>query len=97
MNCLSRYAFHEAPKSGRERILQEARRVLSPGGVLAVIDISTDYEPSPSMLAGEPYVLEYQKNIHDQLRYQQGFMRSQYKTLVPGHVGMWILRRAYAS
>lgn len=41
--------------SGRQRILQEARRLLSPGGVLAVIDIATDYEPSPSMLAGEPY------------------------------------------
>jgi len=49
------YAFHEAPQGGRERILQEARRLLSPGGVLAVIDIAADYEPSASMLAGEPY------------------------------------------
>lgn len=49
------YAFHEAPKHGRERILQEARRVLNPGGILAVIDISSNYEPSENMLAGEPY------------------------------------------
>jgi ubiquinone/menaquinone biosynthesis C-methylase UbiE len=49
------YAFHEAPNNGRQRILQEVRRLLSPGGVLAVIDISTDYTPSASMLAGEPY------------------------------------------
>ena len=49
------YAFHEAPKQGRQRILKEARRLLSPGGVLAVIDISTEYTPSKSMLAGEPY------------------------------------------
>ncbi len=49
------YAFHEAPRAGRERILQEAYRVLQPGGTLAVVDISTDYKPSKSMLAGEPY------------------------------------------
>ena len=40
---------------GRQRILQEVRRLLSPGGVLAIIDIATDYQPSASMLAGEPY------------------------------------------
>lgn len=49
------YAFHEAPRAGRERILREARRILNPGGILAVIDISSDYQPSESMLAGEPY------------------------------------------
>jgi ubiquinone/menaquinone biosynthesis C-methylase UbiE len=47
------YAFHEAPKAGRHRILQEAYRVLQPGGTLAVIDISTDYKPSKTMLSGE--------------------------------------------
>lgn len=49
------YAFHEAPKTGRDRILREAARLLGPGGTLAVIDICTDYTPSKSMLAGEPY------------------------------------------
>lgn len=88
------YAFHEAPKPGRERILAEARRLLQPGGVLAVIDISTDYEPSESMLKGEPYVLEYQKNIHNQLRSIKGFLRPQYKAVVPGHVGMWLMKRS---
>ena len=87
------YAFHEAPHKGRAEIIQEARRLLSPGGVLAVVDITTDYEPSPAMLAGEPYVLEYQQNIHRQLRNMKGFKFSEYRTLVPGHVGMWILRR----
>eukprot|EP00429_Kryptoperidinium_foliaceum_P086110 CAMPEP_0176191890 /NCGR_PEP_ID=MMETSP0121_2-20121125/4690_1 /TAXON_ID=160619 /ORGANISM="Kryptoperidinium foliaceum, Strain CCMP 1326" /LENGTH=310 /DNA_ID=CAMNT_0017530563 /DNA_START=203 /DNA_END=1132 /DNA_ORIENTATION=- len=83
------YAFHEAPKQGREKILKEAHRLLQPGGTLAVIDICTDYKPSKSMLAGEPYVLEYQKNIHKQLRSFHGFARVTYKTIVPNHVGMW--------
>lgn len=87
------YAFHEAPEIGREKILQEAHRVLQPGGTLAVIDISTDYTPSKPMLAGEPYVLEYQKNIHRQMRSLKGFTKVQYQHLVQDHVGIWILKR----
>lgn len=89
------YAFHEAPKMGRERIVKEARRLLAPGGILAIIDISSDYTPSPSMLAGEPYVIEYQQNMNKQLRTMKGFLLPEYKTVVPGHVGMWTLRRSY--
>jgi ubiquinone/menaquinone biosynthesis C-methylase UbiE len=89
------YAFHEAPREGRDRIIKEARRLLSPGGVLAIVDISADYEPSETMLAGEPYVLEYQQNIRDQLLHMKGFVSPKYKTLVPGRVDMWTLRRSW--
>jgi ubiquinone/menaquinone biosynthesis C-methylase UbiE len=88
------YAFHEAPREGRERILQEAYRLLEPGGMVAVLDISTEYTPSSSMLAGEPYVLEYQKNIHSQIRAFRGFDRVTYKNIVPSHVGMWLCRKS---
>jgi ubiquinone/menaquinone biosynthesis C-methylase UbiE len=90
------YAFHEAPAAGRAKILREARRLLHPGGTLAVVDIATDYTPSPHMLAGEPYVQEYQKNIHRQLSQLKGFAFSEYKVLIPGHVGMWVLKRSWA-
>lgn len=88
------YAFHEAPMKGREHIIKEARRLLAPGGILAIVDIASDYEPSPNMLAGEPYVIEYQQNMSNQLRRMKGFLHPEYKTLVPGHVGMWTLRRS---
>lgn len=87
------YALHEAPATGREQILREAHRLLEPGGTLAVIDIAAEYTPSPSMLAGEPYVLEYQKNINRQIRTLSGFAKVTYKTIVP-NVGMWVLQRS---
>jgi ubiquinone/menaquinone biosynthesis C-methylase UbiE len=88
------YAFHEAPQTGRDNILKEARRLLSPGGILAVVDISTEYTPSPTMLQGEPYVQEYQRNIHRQLLTIQGFERPKYKDIIPHHLGMWTLKRS---
>jgi ubiquinone/menaquinone biosynthesis C-methylase UbiE len=87
------YAFHEAPYLGRYSMLREARRILVPGGTLAIVDISPNYQPSISMLAGEPYVLEYKRNIHDQLNRIQGFESCSYVELVEGHVGKWILTR----
>lgn len=94
--CVSayRYAFHEAPQAGRDKILAEAARLLHKGGVLALVDITPDYEPSSHMLAGEPYVLEYQKNIHRQLSMVKGFTKATFRNLVPGHVGVWLLHRA---
>jgi ubiquinone/menaquinone biosynthesis C-methylase UbiE len=87
------YGFHEVPFSGRSRILRESRRLLAPGAHLAVVDISPDYEPSPTMLAGEPYVLEYKKNIQAQLRAAKGFAGCKYKEIIKGHVGVWLLKR----
>jgi ubiquinone/menaquinone biosynthesis C-methylase UbiE len=91
------YAFHEAPYLGRYRMLCEARRLLAPGGTLAVIDISPKYEPSTTMLAGEPYVLEYKKNIHSQMSNVLGFEGCSYFEVIEGHVGQWLLTRKMSS
>ena len=88
------WAFHEAPMKGRDNILKEAQRLLSPGGTLAVVDISTDFVPSEQMLKGEPYVQEYQQNIHRQLEKFKGFEPPRYKEIVPHHLGMWTLKRS---
>merc|ERR1712224_982300 len=77
------FVLHEAPFLGRYRILREARRLLREGGTLAVVDISSEYRPSRTMLAGEPYVVEYQKNIDRQLRPFRGFPQSGLRTSFP--------------
>lgn len=90
------YCFHEAPYLGRARILREAHRLLEPGATLAIVDISPTYEPSVTMLAGEPYVLEYQENIQLQLSKSPGFDNCRYKEVVPGHVALWLLERDHS-
>jgi SAM-dependent methyltransferase len=88
------YGFHEVPMEGRVRILNEARRLLRRGGHLAIVDICPTYTPAPSMLAGEPFVLEYQQNIESQLASLKGFRLSKRKSIVPGHVNLWLLTAA---
>eukprot|EP00586_Coscinodiscus_wailesii_P000883 CAMPEP_0172477726 /NCGR_PEP_ID=MMETSP1066-20121228/1174_1 /TAXON_ID=671091 /ORGANISM="Coscinodiscus wailesii, Strain CCMP2513" /LENGTH=403 /DNA_ID=CAMNT_0013236571 /DNA_START=106 /DNA_END=1314 /DNA_ORIENTATION=- len=85
------YGFHEAPYLGRYLMLREARRVLQNGGTLALVDIVPEYMPSPSMLAGEPYVKEYQQNIHKQMKSIRGFKNLSFEAVIPGHVGVWLL------
>lgn len=85
------FAFHEVPMSGRARILKEARRLLKRGGTLAVVDICPTYQPSPYMLAGEPFVKEYQRNIHRQLLTAPGFVFWKHEFVVPGHVNLSLL------
>ena len=87
------YAFHETPQSGRTRILAEAHRLLHKGGILALLDITPHYQPSKTMLAGEPYVLEYQQNINRQLQTCKGFTRATFRSIVPGHLGLRLLQR----
>mmetsp|Transcript_20157 Transcript_20157/g.50164 ORF Transcript_20157/g.50164 Transcript_20157/m.50164 type:complete len:223 (+) Transcript_20157:78-746(+) len=85
------YVLHEVPLRGRKKILREARRLLRPGGMLAVVDISQDYEPSPSMLSGEPYLMEYQKNFPKQMATLAGFRLHSQEIVVPGHVAVHTL------
>lgn len=91
------YAFHEVPSLGRYRILREVRRILQNGGTLALIDISPEYQPSPTMLSGEPYVLEYQRNIEKQMKNVRGFTNLRQEVIIPGHVNMWLLDRKVSS
>mmetsp|Transcript_29905 Transcript_29905/g.72234 ORF Transcript_29905/g.72234 Transcript_29905/m.72234 type:complete len:341 (-) Transcript_29905:207-1229(-) len=86
------YGFHEVPMEGRSRIIAEAKRLLRQGGHLAILDICPTYKPSPPMLAGEPFVVEYQQNIDKQLANFPGFTFHKRKVVVPGHVNLWLLK-----
>lgn len=86
------YGFHEVPEAGRERIVNEAKRLLRVGGHLAVLDICPTYQPSEYMLAGEPFVKEYQRNIDSQLFNFEGFSAKK-RVVVAGHVNLWLLTK----
>jgi len=90
------YTFHEILKIARYRIQRETRRLLKPGGILAIVDIHPqDYTPSPAMLAGEPYVIEYHNNVEKQMASIQGFRYLNCIDVVPEHVTMWVLKRCH--
>jgi len=59
------YGMHEMPGDARRRVLRNALR-LAREKVL-VVDIWPGFEPSPMMLSGEPFVLDYLANIEDDI------------------------------
>jgi ubiquinone/menaquinone biosynthesis C-methylase UbiE len=91
------YGFHEVPYQGRLQILNEMSRLLMPGGWAAILDISPTFTPSYSMLAGEPYILEYQANINEQLHKVEGLIPCETVHLVPDQVTLWILKKQPAA
>lgn len=85
------FAFHEIPEEGHIKIINNALRISR--GKIIFIDISTDYKPSKLMLSGEPYVLDYLKNI-DALFERFSFEK---KNLIKGHVDMWSYTKNYLT
>lgn len=59
------YALHEIPRDARIRIINNAMRIAR--RQVVICDISPRYIPTKLMLTGEPYMLEYQKHILDDL------------------------------
>jgi len=45
------------------------------------------------VLAGEPYVLEYQKNVIHQIKSMKGFRYHSIQSIIPGQLVMWSLTR----
>jgi len=82
------YSFDEVPHHGRYH-LKEACHLLADSCTLAVIDIMPNYEPSPTMLAGEPNVLENKAKIKKQPKVILGFITSRYEEDVAEHVCLW--------
>ena len=75
------FAFHEIPKKGHIKIIQNAKRIAR--NKVIIVDISTNYSPSKSMLSGEPYVLDYINSIDETL---SDFNKT---IVIENHVDMW--------
>ena len=75
------FAFHEIPDTGRAKILLNAFKNARKSVV--VMDICPTYNPSSSMLLGEPYIDNYLTNISRELQEFQEHI------IIPGHVHMW--------
>lgn len=94
------FLMHEAPRIGHYEILDSAWSLLRDQGVIAIVDVSMDYDPSSTMLLGEPYILDYQDTFEDTLdhvltstKFRQ-YNGDEFLTeWVPGHVDLTILRK----
>lgn len=83
------FLFHEVPQEGRIKIIKNALRI-SKYGVI-IMDISPQYQPSKQMLSGEPYILEYCKNINfdiNKIKYEKCNME-----VAPGRANIWIISK----
>ena len=59
------FSLHEVPQNGRIRILENALRISKKR--ILICDISPKKKIPDLMLVGEPYIKEYQDNIHEDL------------------------------
>jgi len=90
------YGMHEMPSSARRRVMRNALRIARQS--VLVVDIWPGFEPSPMMLSGEPYVLDYLGNIDSDVdavarSAPSGQWRVTRVDLVDEHVTMWRLDR----
>ena len=76
------YLFHEAPQLARNTLFEHAKALAKEKVI--IVDIAPDYTPSPSMLMGEPYVMEYLEHVQEDLSQLEEHI------LVAGHVHMWV-------
>ena len=60
------FATHEMPRTARLNVLRNAKRIARKKVIF--VDLDPNYTPSEAMLEGEPYILEYRKNIDSDFR-----------------------------
>lgn len=83
--------LHEMPTVAHEELLFALSEVTkNKSGEVWLVDIDPSYEPSMSMLAGEPYVNAYLKNIEDIIM-ETNMTYSTFE-IISGRVRGWVLR-----
>ena len=75
------FSFHEMPKEAMISIIENAKQITK--NKIIIVDIAPDYIPKSSMLLGEPYLLDYLKQINNTL---EDFHE---EIIMPKRVHMW--------
>ena len=75
------FSFHEMPKDAMLSIIENAKYITK--NKIIIVDIAPDYIPNPSMLLGEPYLLEYLQQVRSTLG---DFCE---EVIMPKRVHMW--------
>ena len=91
--CTISFLMHEAPQKGRLGVIRNAMRIASRG--LLIVDIHPNYNPTKLMISGEPYVLDYLKNIRkDVIKScnENGWYIHDLYTHIEDQVMVWALR-----
>lgn len=86
------YGFHEMPAAARRSILRNAMRIARKH--VLVVDICPSFTPTPMMLSGEPFVLDYLAHVDMDVLLscrRTTWTRAQRATVVCEHVVMWRL------
>lgn len=83
------FLFHEVPQEARIKIINNALKISKIGVI--IIDISPQYNPSPQMLSGEPYILEYCKNINNDIN-KINYEVYNYE-LARGRANIWVINK----
>lgn len=86
------FALHEIPSEARQRIYTNALRIAKRRVVIC--DISPEKVPSDIMLTGEPYLLDFQDSVLNELELVESFpmvASVEKKNLIPNHVLLAII------
>jgi len=86
--------MHEMPGIAHRELLESLSRATKhDSGEIWIIDIHPSYEPSRSMLAGEPYILAYLANIDRVVDEKASELNMTFTSfdLIAGRVRGWIL------
>lgn len=78
----SMFLLHEVPQEHRINIIKNAMKNCKEK--IIIVDIASNYKASPFMLAGEPYLKDYLKNIDNDLSLFTKYI------IKENHVHMWV-------
>lgn len=87
---------HELPKLANYELLKSLIEATAPSGDVWIVDIAPTYKPSPTMLSGEPFVLEYLSSFQEVVDTVSKHMHLKHESfeLVPDHVIAHVLSRS---